>query len=146
MKTFVAKQDDIKRQWIVVDAEGVVLGRLATAIASRLRGKHKPIYTPFVDTGDYVVVINANKVRLTGNKITQKVYHRHTRFPGGVKSITAGTQLAGPFPERVLQAAVKGMMPKNILGRRMYMKLKVYAGAEHPHAAQQPVELKLTKE
>nr|CRH07841.1 50S ribosomal subunit protein L13 [Candidatus Magnetococcus massalia] len=143
MKTFVAKPENIERKWYVIDAEGMVVGRLATEVARRLRGKHKPTFTPFMDTGDYIVIVNAEKVRFTGNKLTDKTYYRHTRFPGGLKSITADKELSGKFPERVLERAIKGMLPKNRLGRDMYRKLKVYKGAEHPHTAQQPEELKL---
>ena len=141
MSTLVAKERDIKRQWFVVDLEDVVLGRAATEIARVLRGKHKAIYTPSVDTGDYVIVVNADKVKLTGNKLTAKKYYRHTGFPGGIREITAD-KLLQKKPEMVLQSAVKGMLPKNKLGRQMFSKLKVYAGGEHPHVAQQPKELK----
>ena len=140
MKTFSAKPDAVKRDWYVVDAEGKTLGRLAADIAHRLRGKHKPEYTPHVDTGDYIVVVNAEKVHVTGNKTTDKMYHRHTEFPGGLKSMSF-EKLIDHAPERVLQSAVKGMLPRNPLGRAMFKKLKVYAGPEHPHAAQQPQEL-----
>lgn len=144
MKTFVAKPKEIDREWFVVDAKGQTLGRLAVEVARRLRGKHKPIYTPHVDTGDCIVVVNAEQVRLTGNKMSQKVYYRHTRFPGGLKSNTVREVLGGKFPERVVEHAVRGMLPKTKLGRSMFKKLKVYAGTEHPHAAQNPVELKLS--
>ncbi len=137
MKTFSAKPETVKRDWYVVDAAGKTLGRLASEIALRLRGKHKPIYTPHVDTGDYIVVINAEKVAVTGNKTTDKVYYNHTGFPGGIKSITFD-KLIQKKPEMVLEKAVKGMLPKNPLGRAMYRKLKVYAGPEHQHTAQQP--------
>ncbi len=137
MKTFVAKPESVKRDWYVVDAEGKTLGRIATEIALRLRGKHKPEYTPHVDTGDYIVVINAEKVTVTGNKTTDKVYHSHTGFPGGLKSITFD-KLQAKKPEMIIESAVKGMLPRGPLGRAMYRKLKVYAGAEHNHAAQQP--------
>ncbi len=137
MKTFVAKPETVKRDWYVVDAEGKTLGRLATEIASRLRGKHKPEYTPHVDTGDYIVVINAEKVAVTGNKAEAKMYYSHTGFPGGIKSISF-EKLIDRKPEMVIEAAVKGMLPKGPLGRAMFRKLKVYAGAEHNHAAQQP--------
>lgn len=126
----------------MVDAEGKTLGRLATEIARRLRGKHKPEYTPHVDTGDYIVVVNAEKVRVTGNKGSDKMYHRHTGYPGGLKSVTFN-QLIERAPERAIETAVKGMLPRNPLGRTMYRKLKVYAGAEHPHASQQPMPLEL---
>jgi len=137
MKTFSAKPETVKRDWYVVDAAGKTLGRLASEIALRLRGKHKPVYTPHVDTGDYIVVINAEKVAVTGNKQTDKLYHHHTGFPGGIKSITFD-KLIQKKPEMVIEKAVKGMLPKNPLGRAMYRKLKVYAGPEHQHTAQQP--------
>ncbi|ADT88064.1 50S ribosomal protein L13 [Vibrio sp. Vb2880] len=137
MKTFVAKPETVKRDWYVVDAEGKTLGRLASEIASRLRGKHKAEYTPHVDTGDYIIVVNAEKVAVTGNKAKDKMYHRHTEFPGGLKSFSF-EKLIERKPEMVLELAVKGMLPKGPLGRAMYRKLKVYAGAEHNHTAQQP--------
>jgi len=140
MTTFVAKPADVKRDWYVIDAEGKTLGRMATEIARRLRGKHKPEYTPHVDTGDYIVVINAEKVNVTGNKRKGKIYYRHTGYPGGLKQANFDIMI-NSFPERVVELAVKGMLPKGPLGRTMYTKLKVYAGAEHPHAAQQPQEL-----
>ncbi len=140
MKTFSAKPSEVKRDWYLVDATGKTLGRLASEIAKRLRGKHKPIYTPHVDTGDYIVVINAEKVRVSGNKASAKTYYRHTGYPGGIKSITF-EKLIQRSPERVIEIAVKGMLPKNPLGRAMFRKLKVYAGAEHRHAAQQPQPL-----
>ncbi len=140
MKTFSAKPSEVKRDWYLVDASGKTLGRLASEIARRLRGKHKPIYTPHVDTGDYIVVINAEKVRVSGNKASAKTYYRHTGYPGGIKSITF-EKLIERAPERVIETAVKGMLPKNPLGRAMFRKLKVYAGAEHRHAAQQPQPL-----
>ena len=142
MKTFTAKPETVKRDWFVVDAAGKTLGRLATEIASRLRGKHKPEYTPHVDTGDYIVVINAEKVHVTGNKAKAKTYYRHTGYPGGLRSMTFDKML-DHAPERIIESAVKGMLPKGPLGRAMYTKLKVYAGDEHPHAAQQPLELNL---
>ncbi|MEH6443935.1 MAG: 50S ribosomal protein L13 [Oceanospirillaceae bacterium] len=142
MKTFVAKPAEIKRDWYVIDAEGKTLGRMATEIARRLRGKHKAEYTPHADTGDYIVVINAEKVHVTGNKRKDKIYYRHTGYPGGLKQANFDIMINN-FPERVTELAVKGMLPKGPLGRAMYTKLKVYAGAEHPHAAQQPQELKL---
>ncbi|ALC16135.1 50S ribosomal protein L13 [Desulfuromonas soudanensis] len=142
MSTQVAKQSDIKRDWFVIDLEGKVLGRAATEIARILRGKNKPIYTPSVDTGDFVVVLNAEKVVLTGNKMANKMYHRHTGFPGGIRSINAEKLLASK-PEELIKKAVKGMLPKNKLGRQMFKKLKVYTGVEHPHVAQQPRELVL---
>lgn len=140
MKTFVAKPETVKRDWYVVDAEGKTLGRLATEIARRLRGKHKPEYTPHVDTGDYIVVINAEKVAVTGNKAQDKMYYSHTGFPGGIKSISF-EKLIAKKPEMVIQKAVKGMLPRGPLGRAMFRKLKVYAGAEHNHTAQQPKQL-----
>lgn len=142
MKTFSAKPAEVKRDWYVVDADGKTLGRLATEIARRLRGKHKPIYTPHVDTGDYIVVVNANKVRVTGRKETDKVYYNHTGYIGGMKSITLD-KLRAKAPERIIETAVKGMLPKNPLGRAMYRKLKVYAGPNHEHAAQQPQPLEI---
>lgn len=142
MKTFSAKPESVERDWYVVDATDKTLGRLATEIARRLRGKHKPVYTPHVDTGDYIVVINAEKVRVTGSKRTDKIYYRHTGFPGGIKDMSF-EKLMDHKPEMAIEKAVKGMMPRNPLGRAMLGKLKVYAGAEHPHAAQQPKELAL---
>jgi len=142
MKTFSAKTGEVSHDWYVVDAAGKTLGRLASEIASRLRGKHKPEYTPHVDTGDYIVVINAEKVHVTGAKTTDKMYHRHTGYPGGLKSMSF-EQLIDHAPERVIQGAVKGMLPRNPLGRAMFRKLKVYAGEAHPHAAQQPQTLQL---
>ncbi|MCL7461505.1 50S ribosomal protein L13 [Pseudomonas sp. NW5] len=142
MKTFSAKPETVKRDWYVVDAAGKTLGRLATEIALRLRGKHKAEYTPHVDTGDYIVVINAEQVRVTGAKSSDKMYYHHSGFPGGIKSISF-EKLIIRAPERVIETAVKGMLPKNPLGREMYRKLKVYAGASHPHTAQQPQELKI---
>ena len=140
MSTQVAKEQDIERSWFVVDLEDVVLGRAATEIARILRGKHKPIYTPSVDTGDFVVVLNADKIKLTGNKMADKKYYHHSGYPGGIREISAEKLLAKK-PEMLVQAAVKGMLPKNKLGRKMFTKLKVYAGGEHPHAAQQPKEM-----
>ena len=137
MKTFVAKPETGKRDWYVVDAEGKTLGRIATEIARRLRGKHKAEYTPHVDTGDYIIVINAEKVTVTGNKAKDKMYHAHTGFPGGLKSTTFD-KLQAAKPEMIIEKAVKGMLPRGPLGREMYRKLKVYAGTEHNHAAQQP--------
>jgi large subunit ribosomal protein L13 len=133
-----ARPAEIERRWFVVDAEDVALGRLATRLATVLRGKHKAIFTPHVDTGDFVIVVNAEKVRLTGRKREQKTYHRHTGYIGHVRSITADKLLSGPHADRVVRDAVRGMLPKNSLGRQMFRKLKVYAGPEHPHAAQQP--------
>ncbi|MEE4146421.1 MAG: 50S ribosomal protein L13 [Halieaceae bacterium] len=137
MKTFSAKAGEINHDWFVVDAADKTLGRLASEIAHRLRGKHKAEYTPHVDTGDYIVVINAEKIRVTGAKAKDKLYHHHTGYPGGIKSISF-EKLIDKAPERVIQGAVKGMLPRNPLGRAMFKKLKVYAGTEHPHAAQQP--------
>jgi large subunit ribosomal protein L13 len=137
MTTYFASNETAKRDWIVLDAEGKVLGRLATEVARRLRGKHKPEFTPHADAGDYVIVINAAKVRATGNKLEGKVYWRHTGHPGGIKSTTLG-KMQAEHPERVIEKAVKGMLPKGPLGYAQYRKLKVYAGAEHPHEAQQP--------
>ncbi|WP_290522777.1 50S ribosomal protein L13 [Alcanivorax sp.] len=142
MKTYSAKPESVKRDWYVVDASGKTLGRLATEVASRLRGKHKPEYTPHVDTGDYIVVINAEKVAVTGNKANDKMYYRHTGYPGGLKEANFAT-LQAEKPEMIIEKAVKGMLPRNPLGRDMYRKLKVYAGAEHPHAAQQPQQLEI---
>jgi large subunit ribosomal protein L13 len=142
MKTFSAKPETVERDWFVVDADGKTLGRLATEIASRLRGKHKPEYTPHVDTGDYIVVVNAEKVRVTGRKTTDKMYYNHSGFPGGMKQISF-EKLIAKAPEQVIQRAVKGMLPKNPLGRAMFRKLKVFAGPEHTHAAQQPKALEI---
>jgi large subunit ribosomal protein L13 len=142
VKTFVAKPAEVKRDWYVVDAEGQTLGRLATEIARRLRGKHKAEYTPHVDTGDYIVVINAEKVRVTGRKAKDKMYYRHTGYPGGLKSMSF-EKLVAHKGESPIELAVKGMIPRTPLGRAMLKKLKVYSGAEHPHTAQQPKELKI---
>ncbi|MAT94732.1 MAG: 50S ribosomal protein L13 [Halioglobus sp.] len=142
MKTYSAKAEDVTRDWFVVDAADKTLGRLASEIAHRLRGKHKAEYTPHVDTGDYIVVVNAEKVRVTGAKRTDKFYHHHTGYPGGLKSISF-EKLIEKAPERAIQNAVKGMLPRNPLGRAMFRKLKVYAGTEHPHAAQQPQPLNI---
>ena len=142
MKTFSAKADEIKREWFIIDAEDLILGRMATEIAIRLRGKHKPEYTPHVDTGDYIVVINAEKIAVTGNKLKNKIYYKHTGYIGNLKSITLEKQLI-KHPEVVIETAVKGMLPKNSLGRTMYRKLKVYAGDQHPHEAQQPIKLEV---
>jgi large subunit ribosomal protein L13 len=142
MSTQVAKLSDIKRNWFVVDLEGKVLGRAATEIARVLRGKHKPIYTPSVDAGDFVIVLNADKIKLTGNKMADKVYYNHTGYPGGIRSINAEKLLAKK-PEELIKKAVRGMLPKNKLGRQMIKKLKIYSGADHPHAAQLPKELAL---
>ncbi len=140
MKTFSAKPETVERDWYVVDAAGKTLGRLAAEIARRLRGKHKPVYTPHVDTGDYIIVINAAKVKVTGRKETDKVYYRHTGYPGGIRSVTLG-KLRQTHPERIIENAVRGMLPKNRLGRAMFRKLRVYAGDKHEHAAQQPKPL-----
>jgi large subunit ribosomal protein L13 len=142
VRTFTAKKEEIERKWYVVDAEGETLGRLASRIAPILKGKHKPIYTPHLDCGDFVIVVNADKIRVTGRKMDQKFYHRHSGYPGGLTSISLRDQLAR-YPERVIQSAVRGMLPKNKLGRKMIKKLKVYAGDEHPHQAQQPKALEL---
>ena len=142
MKTFSAKPAEVKRDWYVIDAEGKTLGRMATEIARRLRGKHKAEYTPHVDTGDYIVVVNAEKVAVTGNKRSDKMYHRHTGYIGNLKS-TNFEKLVASKPEQVIQLAVKGMMPKGPLGRAMLRKLKIYAGAEHNHTAQQPKQLEI---
>jgi len=139
MKTFVATPSNIERKWLVIDASGKTLGRLATEVARLLRGKHKPIYTPFADTGDYVIVINASKMVLTGKKLEQKVYRHHSGYPGGMREVDYKTMM-NKKPEMALELAVKGMLPKNSLGRQMFRKLHVYAGPEHNHAAQQPVE------
>lgn len=141
-KTYATKPSDIKRDWYIVDAEGQTLGRLATRIAAVLKGKHKPIYTPSMDTGDYVIVVNAEKVIATGRKMDEKMYYRHTGYPGGLRTVTLREQLA-KHPDRVLLAAVRGMLPHNRLGRAMFKKLKVYAGADHPHAAHKPKNLEL---
>ncbi|MDD9891332.1 MAG: 50S ribosomal protein L13 [Gammaproteobacteria bacterium] len=142
MKTYSAKPHEVAQNWLLVDAEGQTLGRMASAIATRLRGKHKAEYTPHVDTGDYVVVINADKVKVTGNKATDKMYHSHSGYPGGLKSISF-EKLQERAPEKVIKLAVKGMLPRTPLGRAMFKKLKVYAGAEHPHGAQQPQSVQL---
>jgi large subunit ribosomal protein L13 len=142
MKTFSAKPHEVKRDWFVVDASDKVLGRLAAEVARRLRGKHKPIYTPHVDTGDYIVVVNVEKLRVTGNKALDKKYYRHTGYPGGIYQ-TNFTKLQQRFPERVLEKAVKGMLPKGPLGYAMLKKLKCYAGGQHPHSAQQPKVLEI---
>lgn len=142
MKTFSAKPAEVKRDWFLIDATDKTLGRLASEIARRLRGKHKPEFTPHVDTGDYIVVVNAEKIRVTGNKLAAKMYYRHSGYVGNIKSINL-EKLLQQAPERVIQYAVKGMLPKNPLGRAMFRKLKVYAGAEHKHTAQQPQLLEL---
>lgn len=135
--TFMANAQNIERKWYVIDAEGKTLGRLASEVASILRGKHKPTYTPHVDTGDHVILLNASKIQLTGKKLTDKIYYRHSLHPGGLKTRTA-LEMRTNYPERMLEQAIKGMLPKNSLGRQMFNKLHVYAGSEHPHQAQQP--------
>ena len=142
MKTFNVKNEEITKDWYVVDGQEKILGRLASEIASRLRGKHKPIYTPHLDTGDFVIVVNAEKIRLTGNKLANKIYYRHSGYPGGLTETTAGKRLQEK-PEDVLKIAVRGMLPKNTLGRAMLKKLKIYKGPEHPHDAQCPRVLEL---
>ncbi|HRD69137.1 MAG TPA: 50S ribosomal protein L13 [Legionella sp.] len=142
MKTFSAKGHEVKRDWLVVDASDKVLGRLATEIARRLRGKHKAEFTPHVDTGDYIIVTNAEKVTVTGRKFKDKMYYDHTGFPGGIKSVNF-EKLQGKNPVKIIELAVKGMLPKNPLGREMYRKLKVYVGSDHPHTAQQPKQLEI---
>jgi len=142
MKTFSAKPEEVRRDWYLVDATGKTLGRLSTEIARRLRGKHKPEYTPHVDTGDYIVVVNAQKIRVTGNKLKDKMYHRYTGYVGNLKSMPL-EKLMEQHPERALQYAVKGMMPRNSLGRKMLSKLRVFAGPEHSHEAQQPIPLEI---
>jgi large subunit ribosomal protein L13 len=140
VRTFTEKQAEIEREWYLVDADGQTLGRLASRIAPILKGKHKPTYTPYLDCGDFVIIVNAEKVRVTGRKLDQVFHHHHSGYPGGLRSVSLREQL-GKHPERVLQAAVRGMLPKNKLGRRMIKKLKVYAGDAHPHQAQQPKPL-----
>jgi len=142
MRTFTAKREEAERNWYLVDAENKVLGRLASELARILRGKHKPHFTPHVDTGDYVIVVNAEKVSLTGNKLKNKVYYSHSGYPGGIKSVTA-EDLKAKKPEDLIRFAVKGMLPKNRLGRKLFKKLKVYAGGEHPHHAQQPKPIEI---
>ena len=142
MSTFMANAQTIERKWYIIDAEDQVLGRVATKAATLLKGKHKPQYTPHVDTGDFVIIINADKIRVTGTKAAHKVYYRHSGYPGGLKSETFAEAMA-KHPERVIEHAVKGMLPKNTLGRKQGLKLKVYAGAEHPHMAQKPTEIKM---
>jgi len=142
MKTISMRAEDVQRSWYVIDANNQTLGRLATEVARRLRGKHKAEYTPHVDTGDYIVVVNADKVRVTGKKTTDKIYYRHSGYPGGIKSVNF-QKLRDTHPDRIIEKAVKGMMPRNSLGRAMLRKLKVYAGPEHPHSAQQPELLEI---
>lgn len=141
MKTYSAKPSDVEHKWFVVDAEDLVLGRMASVVALRLRGKHKPMYTPHIDCGDNIIIVNAEKVRLTGNKRQDKVYHRHSGYPGGIKSTTADQVLSGKHPERVVIKAIERMISRNPLGRQQMRKLHVYAGPEHPHAGQQPEAL-----
>ncbi|KFZ29027.1 MULTISPECIES: 50S ribosomal protein L13 [Pseudidiomarina] len=142
MSTFVAKPETVQRDWYVIDAEGKTLGRLATEVARRLRGKHKPEYTPHVDTGDYIIIVNAEKVAVTGRKAQNKIYYSHSGYPGGIKEISF-EKLIAKKPEMVIQKAVKGMLPRGPLGRAMFRKLKVYAGTEHNHVAQQPKQLEI---
>ena len=142
MKTISAKNTDVDRKWHLVDADGLVVGRLASQVAKILRGKNKPIFTPHVDTGDFVVIVNAEKVRFTGNKLEKKAYYRHTGYPGGLKT-TMAKDIMKKTPERIIYSAVRGMLPKNTLGRQQFKKLKVYRGSEHPHNAQNPEELNL---
>ena len=144
MRTYSPKGSDITRQWHVIDASDVVLGRLASQVAVLLRGKHKPIFAPHVDTGDFVIVINADKVALSGNKLEQKRAYRHSGYPGGLRSVSYG-ELMDKHPERIVEKAVRGMLPKNSLGRKTLRKLKVYAGPDHPHQAQQPVPFEITQ-
>ena len=142
MKTFSAKPHEIRREWFVVDAQGQTLGRLAARVAAILRGKHKPIYTPHVDCGDYVIVVNAGKINVTGQKLDQKMYYRHSGYPGGLRQVSLRRQLQ-IHPDRIVETAVRGMLPKNRFGRKMFKKLKIYAGPDHPHQAQQPKSLVL---
>ena len=143
MKTFSLKTAEVDKKWVLIDAEGVVLGRLAALVATRLRGKHKPTYTPHVDCGDNIIIVNAEKVRLTGNKLANRKFHWHTGYPGGIKERTMGQILGGRFPERVIVKAVERMVPRGPLGRQQMKNLKVYAGPSHPHEAQQPAKLEL---
>ena len=142
MKTYYAKPAEVEREWLLIDATDMVLGRLASEVAQILKGKNKPTYTPHVDTGDYVIIVNASKIRVTGNKAQKKSYFRHTGFPGGLKE-TSYERMIARHPDRVIEKAVKGMLPKNTLGRKMGMKLKVYAGPDHPHQAQKPRQITL---
>lgn len=142
MKTFSAKEEQIKSKWYMIDANGEILGRLAVKVATIIRGKHKPTFTPHVDTGDYVVIVNAEKVRLTGNKLKDKIYQHHTGHPGGIRKISA-EKLLQKKPEEILKKAIKGMLPKNSLGRKIFKKAKIYASTDHPHEAQQPEVLAL---
>jgi len=141
MRTYSAKPAEVEKKWVIIDAQGLVVGRLASLIAMRLRGKHLPTFTPHVDLGDNIIVINADKVVLTGNKLADKIYYWHTGFPGGIKERTAGKILGGRFPERILEKAVQRMLPRGPLARQQMTHLKIYAGADHPHEAQQPVAL-----
>jgi large subunit ribosomal protein L13 len=141
-RTYVTKPEDVERDWYIVDASGQTLGRLASEVAQVIRGKHKPIYSPSIDVGDYVIVVNAEKIHVTGRKLDQKMYYRHSGYPGGIKEMTLGRMLE-EHPTRVIELAVKGMLPKTRLGRKMIKKLKVYAGPEHPHQAQQPEAMEL---
>lgn len=142
MKSFIQKREDIERNWYVIDAEGVVLGRLASFAANRLRGKNKPTYTPNIDCGDYIIIINADKVKLTGDKLNKKLYYNHSGYPGGMRIRTAGEMLE-KHPEEMVERAIKGMLPHNRLGRKQYKKLFVYKGSEHPHEAQKPIKLEV---
>ncbi|GAA3057796.1 large subunit ribosomal protein L13 [Streptomyces olivoverticillatus] len=144
MRTFSPKPGDVQRQWLIIDAQDVVLGRLASQAAALLRGKHKPVYAAHVDMGDFVIIVNADKVHLSGNKKTQKMAYRHSGFPGGLRSVRYD-ELLDKNPEKAVEKAIKGMLPKNSLGRQMLSKLKVYSGSEHPHAAQQPVPFEITQ-
>ncbi|MEV0581587.1 50S ribosomal protein L13 [Nonomuraea sp. NPDC050310] len=144
MRTYSTKPADVERQWFVIDATDVILGRLASHVAALLRGKHKPIFAPHVDTGDFVIIINADKIALSGNKLEQKKAYRHSGYPGGLRSVTYG-ELMAKRPDKAVEKAVKGMLPKNSLGRQMAKKLKVYAGSEHPHQAQKPVPFEITQ-
>lgn len=141
MKTYSAKPTDVEAAWHIIDADGLVLGRMAAQVATILCGKHKPMYTPHIDCGDHVVIVNADKVYMTGRKLEQKTYYRHTGYPGGIKSRTAGQIMEGAHPERVVEKAIQRMIPRNKMGRAQFKKLRVYAGTEHPHAAQEPVPL-----
>ncbi len=145
MKTYSAKPSEVEKKWILIDATNLVVGRLASLIAMRLRGKHKPMFTPHIDCGDHVVVVNADKVALTGKKKADKIYYRHTGYPGGIKSVKAGQILEGKFPERVLLKAVERMLPRGPMGRKQFSNLRVYAGEEHPHEAQEPKALDVAK-
>ena len=141
MKTYSATPSDVDKKWLVIDADGIVLGRLAAIVATRLRGKHKPMFTPHIDCGDHIVITNAEKVKLTGNKLKNKIYYRHTGYPGGIKERTAGEIIEGAHPERVILKAVERMMPRGPMGRQQFKNLRVYSGPEHPHEAQAPENL-----